>query len=152
MSNLIKSNYQEDEKHDRIGGWLILPATGLICSCFFGFINLMKSLAMFPKFSTAGYGVIYFVFLLISFVFLTYLAITTMFFFERRQIAPAFVIVLLFANILISFIFLAGYMVMGYGEILLGKQTATIIVDIIMLAIWIPYFKSSKRVKATFIN
>jgi len=147
---------QTDRSLVGIRGWLILPAIGLALSPIVAVITLITSLGSIGKMIDRGYG-LYSVLHLLTYVgILVYLCFTAHTFFQKRKNAPQNVIRLLITLVVASVIlFLIGLAVIGAhdGLIILSLlRSNNFIAQGIAAAIWIPYFKISKRVKATFVN
>lgn len=134
-----------------IGGWLILPAIGLILGSIVLVVSLIASLAMFSRVADAGYGGLYSLEIVVGLGFLVFYIYAATCFFGKRNNAPATIISLIIASIIASGVLIVIEMCAGAEELAVGWERE-IVRDIIVAAIWISYFKVSKRVKATFVN
>jgi len=134
-----------------IGGWLILPAIGLVLGSIIGVLALLYSLTLFSDVKAAGYGGIYALelFVLAGIVALTiYVAIP---FFRKRRDAPSKMILLLAVGVGGS-LFLLVVELGASAEVFAEETAKQLLRDIVSAVIWIPYFRISKRVRATFVN
>jgi hypothetical protein len=134
-----------------IGGWLLLPAIGFFVGALGTVIGLIRAIPGFPDVKAAGYGGIFALDLTLDaglFVFLIYAAKR---FFDKKTDAPAVIIRLFVARIGANALLLVVAVVTGAPVfmILAMKQLAR---EALGAAVWIPYFRLSTRVKATFIN
>ena len=134
-----------------IGGWLILPAIGFVLSPILGVVFLIVALSLYSDVAAAGYGGLYAVELLVQSGLLVFLVYAAKQFFDMKSNAPSTIIALLIVSLIYTGLLLlielrAGAVMFAIASV---KQ---LVRDIIVAAIWIPYSKVSKRVKATFIN
>ena len=123
-----------------IAGWLLLPAIGLALSPIIAVVVIIVDLRSLPRIRDiyveavrAGIfrnGVLG--------AFASYAAYC---FFRKKENAPQIIIWLLFASVGLSVA-----LMWQYGEIF----AKSFIIAAIQAVIWIPYFLTSKRVKATF--
>jgi len=135
-----------------IGGWLILPAIGLVLSSFVAPIGLIAGLAQMDN-RYAAYSVPA---MLVNAGFCLWIWIATARFFGKAASAPATLIQLMAARVIASIV------LFGLGMAVVGSTDPLVVVVLlkgnnfvaqgIAAAIWIPYFTISKRVKATFVN
>ena len=159
MANQTKANESTasassaavDPKLVGIGGWLILPAIGLVLGSIIGVVALIAAFALFPDVSRAGYAGIYTFELVVQVWLLGYLLYVATLFFRKKKNAPSAIIKYLFVSLgalVVLFVIEIGS---GAEEFAMetGKQLFR---NVIAAAIWIPYFRESKRVKATFVK
>lgn len=134
-----------------IGGWLILPAIGLVLGPIISVIALIASLGIYSDVVRAGYGGIYIFELLVTIGLLGFMLYAATLFFKKKNKAPSIIITLLILSLVSSCALLAIELGVGAESFAIenGKQ---LVREIIGAAIWIPYFRSSVRVKATFVN
>lgn len=134
-----------------IGGWLILPAIGFVLGSLFGLVSLIVGVSQFSQVAAAGYGGLYVVEILVHLGLWVFQLYAAMLFFGKKREAPATIIALLFTNVVASGLLLALEVSQGAGGFAVEsvKQLARTGIG---AAIWIPYFRVSKRVKATFMN
>jgi hypothetical protein len=112
----------QPEGGEGIGGWLILPAIGVVITPLaggFGLVSLL-SVAPFQAVLSGGLGV--------------YGLICAVSFFQRKRSTPMLMIGLYIANAVVGLSM--GNAVRGVG----------------LAAIWIAYFLKSERVKRTFVR
>jgi len=134
---------------EKIGGWLVLPAIGLVLGGILSVIGILVSLGLASDLPSQYQGifVLNLLFDVGLTVFLIYAAVR---FFGKRRNAPTVMIALMIAGIVVNGLLLA----INIGAdaepfaIECGKALASGIIGAI---IWIPYFVVSKRVKRTFI-
>ena len=141
----------------RIGGWLIIPAIGLIVSPFMNLAVIRENFDGFQSSVLDDVVAVYpgfhdlFVFDtavgLITFGLLIYIAIV---FFLRRAYVPR-LIISYFCFHLIAAVVSAAWYASIFGELdpLITQELARAAVS---AALWIPYFLVSKRVKETFVR
>jgi hypothetical protein len=151
---LLQDN-QADSKLVGIRGWLILHAVGIIASLLAGVIYALISLWSLKEVIGAAYGPYYLLRIVVNIGILFYLFILALRFFGKRRNAPQTVIRFIIIQLVVSiFFFIVGLVVMGGDDPLFLTSlllSNNFIVQGIAAAIWIPYFKISKRVKATFV-
>nr|WP_299338580.1 DUF3857 domain-containing protein [Allomuricauda sp.] len=161
-----KYNPQPKSRHEglSIGGWLVLPAIGLVLSPFvmlFQIVNLgYFDAGIWSVFEDSGYegAPLMTLFLFVEFVFnlclFMYVILLIILFFKRRSSFPNLVIAFYALNFLFPLFDLIGYSLIFPDELQdsnmdtykeMGK-------GIVSAAIWIPYFLISDRVKNTFVN
>ena len=134
-----------------IGGWLVLPAIGLVLGIIIAIISIVISFSMFSDVSRAGYGGLYTLEILVAFGFFIFLIYNATRFFGKKINAPFMMIAFMVANVAISGLLLVIDLSAG-AEMFAVENGKGLLRGIISAAIWIPYFRVSKRVKATFIN
>ncbi len=138
-----------------IGGWLLLPAIGLIISPVLGVIGLLKTADNMDRLARIGGGGYGMLAMLVNGALLVFICITAVKFFKMRRDAPGYVIKLLLASFICSFfLFAIGAMTIrgGSNVTLAVFLENNFVVKGIALMIWGLYFKHSKRVAATFIH
>jgi hypothetical protein len=140
-----------DEKLNGIGGWLILPAIGLVLGPIIGVIGLFASLGMYNDVARAGYGGVYALELIVLFALLVFTIYAAIKFFGKMKDAPKIMIILYSISIFASLVLLDVELSAGDEEFAVETRKQ-LVRDIVTAAIWIPYFNVSKRVKATFVN
>lgn len=150
-----------------IGGWLLLPAFGLIVSPIWQCIGLVRDtipslnptlLRSLSDPTSAGYSVLWVPGILFeavsnTLIFLLTLWLAYLFFFRKSALVPRLFV-----------IWLASHLIIQVADWLLKKSlplapeqvgggiTSELGRSITHAAIWIPYFVWSVRVKNTFIN
>ena len=134
----------------RIGGWLYLPAIGLVLGILISMANFIGALS-FADSIPSRYAEIFGLTLLAEFGFFLFIIYTATRFFGKRRNAPAMMItmlaggVVLYLALLVIAIALDAEPFAAASAELLGR-------NLVGAAIWIPYFKISKRVKNTFVR
>ena len=140
-----------DAKLAGIGGWLILPAIGLVLGPIIGVIGLIAAFGMYSKVERAGYGGIYALELMVVLGFLVFTIYAAVLFFQKKRNAPRTIIILLVASIAASVVLLVIELG-AEAEVFAIETGKQLVREIIGASIWVPYFRASERVKATFIN
>ena len=134
-----------------IRGWLVLPAIGFVLGPIVSVVALIAALAVFSDVEAAGYGGIFALELLVQVGLLAFFIYAATRFFGKKSNAPSLIIALMLISLGASVVLLV--IELGAGAELFametGKQLAR---EVSAAAIWIPYFRVSKRVKATFVN
>jgi hypothetical protein len=140
-----------DPKLVGIGGWLILPAIGFVLGPIVGVVSLIAAFALFSDVANAGYGGIYTLELLVEVGLLIFLVYAATRFFGKKSNAPSTIIALLITTLVASGLLIMIELGAGAEQFAIesGKQ---LVRGIIGAAIWIPYFRVSKRVKTTFVK
>jgi len=132
-------------------GWLIIPAIGFILGPTQSAIALFMAIGLYSVASEAGFGGIFSMELFVASALLLFTIYAAILFFGKKRNAPSIIIWLLITSIVSSAALL-------FIELIAGADTFAIqngkllILNIIGAAIWIPYFKVSERVKATFVK
>ena len=139
-----------DPRLSGIGGWLILPAIGLILGLILSFVGIALSLSQVSEIIDEYEG-IFVLNLVADFVMTIFLLFAAIVFFGKRKIAPAVMISLMVANIVVCGL-LSAINIGADAEIFAIAYGKGLVKGIIGSAIWIPYFCVSKRVKATFVK
>lgn len=135
-----------------IRGWLLLPAIGLVLSLIIAPIGLIASFAQM----TDDYAAYTVPAILVNAGLYVYLWVAAVRFFKKRSEAPQTMIHFLVARIIASVaLFVLGLAVLGADDalkIVVLLRANNFVAQGIAAAIWIPYFKVSKRVKVTFVE
>ncbi|OAT45718.1 transglutaminase-like enzyme [Proteus hauseri ATCC 700826] len=139
---------------EKIGGWLYLPAIGLIFMLITSLISIVEAISeTLPLLSlvTASWKLyLGFAFILDLFIF-TLIIVTAISFFKKLTRTPKLYIFLLIANIATKGI--AGLILMyGMQAPVDSEYTIDLIRSIFHAVIWVSYFRVSVRVKKTFVN
>jgi hypothetical protein len=145
-----------DQRLVGIRGWLILPAIGMAASPILGVLWLIFGLGPMEKMIDYGFGGYVFPRVILNIGLLIYTCIAAARFFKKQSNAPRTVSRLLIARAIASFaVFVIGMVVIGGDDaelaIVLLKEN-NFIAQGLAAAVWIPYFRISLRVKATFVN
>lgn len=135
ISNAIASNCldrsgsREMQQPEKIGGWLLLPAIGLITGDISSVIGSVLSLLNAHELIDID--------LFYEFGSTAFLIYTSVLFFRRKCNAPT-------AVILVQLLVLS---------VVMRKQDLVLfLLDLFPMIIWVPYFLVSKRVKKTFLR
>jgi hypothetical protein len=140
-----------DPKLVGIGGWLILPAIGLVLGGVLSVVGLAISVANYEWLVDQGYDAYFGVSICIDFGMFIFLLVAAVLFFGKKRSAPGAMIGLMVANI-VSSIIVTTVAFGTHEEQLVLLSAKSLASGIVSAAIWIPYFCVSKRVKATFVN
>jgi hypothetical protein len=134
-----------------IGGWLLLPAIGLVLSPIF--ILLFVNSRIVPFFTAAQFiGVsgelrtMLILDLVLNLAMFVYNIVIAVFFFKKRKILPKLVITLYALNLFFLLSDRFVFLTLNSEQFTLG-----LVRGILSSLIWIPYFLVSKRVKETFV-
>jgi len=140
-----------DPKLVGIGGWLVLPAIGFVLGPIIGVVGLIAAFALFADVERAGYGGVYALKLVVQVGLLGFLIYAATLFFGKKANAPTVIITFFLVSLGASIVLLVIELGTGAEEFAIesGKQLVS---GVIGAAVWIPYFRVSKRVKATFVN
>jgi len=140
-----------------IRGWLILPAIGFLFSPI-GFIQSMAQLDSLVR--QGGWDGIFDAMIKTEdalmrnceIILLLFSVFTAVWFFRKKRRAPSLVITLMCTSLLYSIIkiFVFASRSSRYED-LVPTMLVILVLQIITVSIWIPYFRKSKRVKSTFI-
>jgi hypothetical protein len=140
-----------NEKLVGIGGWLILPAIGLVLGPIIGIVGLIAAMGMYSDVASAGYGGIYALELIVLIGLLGFMFYTATLFFKKKNKTPRTYIKFLIISLVSSGAMLLIELAAG-AEVFAVETGKQLVREIISAAIWIPYFRVSKRVKATFVD
>lgn len=136
-----------DPKLVGIRGWLILPAIGLVLTPIASVMLLITFFIMFfDHMSSLNSTFFVAVAVMISLTLVSIYAASQ--FFKKKRNAPSVIVTLILINTGTSILM---YVVQTNS----GQQTEALVrlaIQIIATVVWIPYFRISERVKATFVN
>ncbi len=153
------------KQYDKIGGWLILIAIGLIFAPIRLLVVLFKDLLpavsadTWSRLTTPGtesYHQLWAPLLLFEIIgnclFILFPIIIAVFFFQRKRFVPTLIIILLFSNLVFVAIdyFAANLIPFVAAQEDMGSLVELVRV-LIACGIWVPYLFVSKRVKGTFV-
>jgi len=146
-----KPSMETDSKLAGISGWLVLPAIGLVASPIILVVGLVIGSALYSDVAATGFGGLYVVEMIIESGLVIFVIYAASRFFRKKQNAPLVIIILLVSAIAANGLVLLMELGLGAEDFIIvtGRM---LLRSIISAAIWIPYFKISRRVKATFIN
>ena len=155
----VDESTSQTYKLNGIGGWLILPAIGLIIALVFGGIGLFSILGECQDVARMGAGkfaslcIFELILYSVIWVFTIY---ATVRFFRKKKNAPKIMIILCATNLVAPLVVLGAGLSIGLSDEVMrfvafnaGEQSGK---AAIAATIWIPYFKISRRVKTTFVN
>ena len=140
-----------DQELAGIGGWLILPVIGFAMGLIYFPAMLTVSLSMYSKVAWAGYGSIHAIEPIVLTGLLCFMLYTATLFFRKKSSTPATFIALIIAG-LVTGVLLFVIELNTEIDVFAINTVEWLIKGIIKAAICIPYFRVSKRVKATFVN
>jgi len=140
-----------DPKLNGIGGWLVLPAIGLVLGPIIGVVGLISALGIYSDVARAGYGGVYGLEITVLLGLLAFTIYAATLFFRKNHNTPRIIITLLIVSVAASVLLLVVESSAG-AEIFVVETGKQLVRDIIGAAIWIPYFKKSERVKVTFVH
>ncbi|MBN2590464.1 MAG: DUF2569 family protein [Sedimentisphaerales bacterium] len=133
-----------------IGGWLILPAIGLILGTILSVVGLIIVFTQSEDIYDE-YGGIFILNITFDIIMTILIFFATIVFFGKKSYVPTMMIYLMIFNIVICGLLLA-INISQDAEIFAIEYAKGLAKGIISSFIWIPYFLVSKRVKATFVN
>ncbi len=146
-----------EDKALSIGGWLVLPAIGLVLTPFILIFHLVSNdyfnKNIWQGFRLGGYENhrilnLYMGFeLFYNIAFLVFTILLILMFFKRRTGLPKLMVIFYSTNLLAV---LLGGFVLNQSGLSDASTFKDIFRAILSAAIWIPYFLLSKRVKETF--
>ncbi|WP_447876151.1 DUF2569 domain-containing protein [Serratia fonticola] len=143
----------EKKELGKIGGFLYLPALGIILSVIssiYGLLSSIKSYHSVTAITSALYPFI--IFQIIWFAILLALSVyITGIFFGKKKKTPFYYILLISFNLMfvISNVAISHYQ---YGVAVDSDMLTSMARTLIGACIWIPYFLVSVRVKRTFVR
>ncbi len=137
-----------------IGGWLILPAIGLIVTTFILIYQLFSysyfSKGIWQAYQNSTFLNLYMGFeLFYNIAFLLFTILLIVLFFSKRTSLP--ILMIYFYGINLAIILIGGF-VLNQSGIPNPDFVKDIFKALLSSAIWIPYFLTSNRVKNTFCN
>lgn len=142
----------------QIGGWLVLPAIGILLSPLFIFGEFVNSYAeglynvsnWELLYSESGLGFIsyYFIEQCLNTILLFSTVAICFLFFQRRTNVPKLMVAFYLFNLGLQFFACFFSYAMNYAE---SIWEYSLLASIVKCSIWIPYFLVSERVKNTFI-
>lgn len=155
MSAGVKAS-QASQEFAGIRGWLIFPAIGMAASPVLGIGWLITGLKALEKMTNLGFGAYAIPRFVVNIGLLIYTFIAAVRFFKKRSNAPRTVIKLLAARaIAILVLFILGMVIVSGDSdklAMLMLKDNNFIAHGLAAFVWIPYFRASKRVKATFVR
>ena len=134
---------------------MFLPAIGIVGHVILGTVYAIINLMSLGAITGEDYSFYYLSKMVVNIGILLYSYVLAWRFFRKYWNAPQTLIRYLFFNLLAPIIFFAiGLIVFGRSHVVLTAlaEENPILQNFIAAVIWIPYFKVSKRVKATFTN
>ena len=154
------------QQHEKIGGWLILLAIGLILAplrvlVFLGkdFVPIFttKTWSVLTTPGTGAYHPLWAPILMFEGVgntaLIVFSVIVAIYFFQKRRIVPKLMIALLLANVFfVGTDYFVANLIPAVGSQKDVESMGEFARVVIACVIWVPYFLVSKRVKATFVH
>ena len=137
-----------DQELAGIDGWLLLVALGFILGPIVAVYYLAVSVSVYFK---AGCEGIYIIEPIASIGLLCFFLYTATLFFRRKSSLPGTFITFIIVGTAIRGLLLL-FQLGAEAEFFEGKAGLWVAKEILRAAIWISYFRVSKRVKATFVN
>ena len=162
-----KERTEEAEKtvtqYHKIEGWLVIVDLGLLLTLFRYLVLVLKDL--FPNFARETFGIIMspgtntyarltaqvsIIDLTINIVFFVFTVIVSVYFNQKRRTAPNLMIIYLLATLAHNTFF---FVLSKIAPSLTGAQSTLYFAQsVVVTAIWVAYFKVSKRVQGTFVR
>jgi hypothetical protein len=140
-----------DPKLVGISGWLILPAFSLIVGPILGVLGLVSLASELPALMGSDVFGILLLELLQGVGITLFAVIAAVRFFRKKQSAPSTMIALILVS-LASEVLMAMITSGSDTEMLFTLHIEAVLQGLFSAVIWIPYFRVSKRVRATFVN
>jgi hypothetical protein len=132
-----------------IGGWLVLPAIGLILSPILSVGGIVMNLVMFDRLPSRYEGVAAME-IVVGLGLTVFMIVAAVRFFAKKRNTPGTMIALMATALVANGILLLLGIGSGGGE-MAGAMALGFVRSLIASAIWIPYFNVSQRVKRTFV-
>lgn len=159
-ASLVRLKEQLEDQPEGIGGWLLLPAIGIVLnplSLLYAAISEVRLLADLARFQGWGFwelfrGVNAYAKLSVlgSLALLVYSIVLAVQFFGKKAQAKKTFVYFLIALAAYRLLLLILAIVFSFEE--MGTEIANLVGSLGAMAIWIPYFQRSKRVANTFVN
>jgi hypothetical protein len=154
----VPSSYRPAKDLEGIGGWLILPAIGLVISPFmclgpiFTDMQLLTGGDYSSLFANHPSLTTLLIFeIIINFAFLAAAICLNILFYTKKRIFPKCMIAFYAAQcVLVLADHIAATAI--FPSTSLSSGLMTVIRSFIVAAVWIPYFMNSQRVEQTFLN
>ena len=131
---------------DRIAGWLVLPAFGLLLGFGRELLEAVKLASGFIHGPSLEWGIQ----LAILAPWLAFSVVVGLFFFRRHRWAPYFFIAYLVGNLAFGGLYLLTHILVPEPASADAPKEMTR--AFVSACIWIPYFLRSRRVKITFVR
>lgn len=144
----------EDRELSKIGGWLWLPAIGLVVTLISYLLSINVALKTIFENSGLLHGKLLFLiyFELIAFILLSLMTlfVSSLFIRKKKQLPRYYIALIIVGIAYYSVDLLLIYQVLDIK--VTYKEVSTLVRSIFSACIWIPYFVVSVRVKRTFIH
>jgi Protein of unknown function (DUF2569) len=131
------------EQGSGIGGWLILPAIGLVFSVVTGTAQALSTAARFVGAPGIGTGLE----LVFVISWLLFAIVVAWFFMAKYRAAPYLYIAFMVANLALVSLYYRASAASEFPDATMKLMRA-----LVSCAVWTPYFLTSKRVKLTFVK
>lgn len=143
-----------------IGGWLILVGIGLTLQPLRIFADLLQSTDVFKpdtyeSFFNSGQDMLAYVNMLwlgFNMASLAFSVLLAILFYEKRTSLPKIIVIYYFANLGITVLTSIAGIYYAANQDDAGRYYKDVFIILIVTAIWVPYFNTSRRVKETFVN
>ncbi|MBC8105848.1 MAG: DUF2569 family protein [Anaerolineae bacterium] len=139
-----------------IGGWLILPAIGMVLSPIgvgLGALGLLVIASKLQSTGMTGAADSLRMLAAINGLYALYILYTAIMFFAKKRSTPALVIGAYIGSIVLAVV--AGLMTQSIPQSPApppGSEWLGVVKPVIVALIWVPYFRLSRRVQNTFVN
>lgn len=138
----------EDARLTGIGGWLVLPAIGMIVSPLVNIYNMAVTAEALNNAPTRLHAALNFE-LVTNFLLMIFCIIAAILFYMRKAAAPTTIIAMISTVLILTVV--ESFMVYEISERLFEEFLLPELVRSVLVAcVWIPYFLNSKRVRLTF--
>ena len=140
---------KEKKELTGIGGWLVLPAIGLVVTPFAAILFIiidLEAMEEMPRYQNLFASEIFF-----NVIIALFAVVTAFLFFSKNKMTPKVVIAFLVTNMALMLIETV-MIVQEFGSRVDSEAYTDLIRAVVAAAIWIPYFINSKRVQNTFVK
>jgi len=142
-----------------IWGWLLLPAIGLLVSPFVHLFEVLVGFGWLANRSGGSIQTFATIHTVVKMTLVIYTSLTAWDFFRRRRCAPRQITHLLLIRCAASLVlFILGLVILppetkAHRMLLVSAvRENNLLAQVVAATIWIPYFRVSRRVAATFVR
>ncbi len=160
-SSIYERSRRQPPGPSGIGGWLVLPAIGLVIApvrIVVGIVQAVSSFdtwqfrtveSRFPQLATAVRLEVW-----LDALGLVFIAVAAIAFFGKKPAAPKLMVALLLYNVLKSLVLtlIVGPAMKDLPTEATAPLLTALVGTLVGALVWIPYFLTSRRVKATFVS